>query len=367
MSEILFVSKPVVPPWNDSSKNLVRDLAGGLTRHRAHVMTQEGAAVPLGSSVLEPIYSGGGSFAPSLAQNARVLSRLFVGSKQPIWHFFFAPNPRTSSVARVVSTVRGIQTVQTVCSAPKPGADLSSILFAKVTVVLSRHTQQRFAEDKSLRTQLVRIPPAVAFLNEPAADVRAETRRAFGLPVDVPLILYPGDAEFGGGAERVLASFADMQAGAGAHLAIACRAKTASAEAAIEALRREVLRLGLAERVSFLGETPRILDLLGAVDVVTLPAVDLYAKMDYPLVVLEAMALGKAVVVATGTPAEELAEEGGLWAISPTREDLAEAFRKLTSDVAVREALGKRAQQYVRGTFSVQAMVEAYERMYDAL
>ena len=27
MPSVLYVSKPVAPPWNDSSKNLVRDLA----------------------------------------------------------------------------------------------------------------------------------------------------------------------------------------------------------------------------------------------------------------------------------------------------------------------------------------------------
>ena len=30
MARILMVSKPVAPPWNDSSKNLVRDVAGHL-------------------------------------------------------------------------------------------------------------------------------------------------------------------------------------------------------------------------------------------------------------------------------------------------------------------------------------------------
>ncbi|MDH4281277.1 MAG: hypothetical protein OEV36_01370 [Myxococcales bacterium] len=38
MAQVLYVSKPVAPPWNDSSKNLVRDVAGHLRRHRPIVM-----------------------------------------------------------------------------------------------------------------------------------------------------------------------------------------------------------------------------------------------------------------------------------------------------------------------------------------
>ena len=88
-----------------------------------------------------------------------------------------------------------------------------------------------------------------------------------------------------------------------AFLAIACRAKTPAARDADAHLREEVDRRGLRADVAFVGETARILDLLATADVVLLPSETLYAKMDLPLVLLEAMALGRAVIVASGTPA----------------------------------------------------------------
>ena len=73
---VLFVSKPIVPPWHDGSKNLVRDVASHLTRARATVLTTRGGT-PLGERVtLDPIYSDGGAFAPSVLANARVFRRL---------------------------------------------------------------------------------------------------------------------------------------------------------------------------------------------------------------------------------------------------------------------------------------------------
>ncbi|HEX6767482.1 MAG TPA: hypothetical protein VF103_18415, partial [Polyangiaceae bacterium] len=122
MATILFVSKPVEPPWNDSSKNLVRDLALGMQRHEALAFGRRGGETALGRARLEPVHpAGGGRFAPGLAEQARVLRRLAFGRRADLWHFFFAPNPKTSQVARAATTLRRAPSVQTVCSVPKDG------------------------------------------------------------------------------------------------------------------------------------------------------------------------------------------------------------------------------------------------------
>ena len=53
MAEVLFVSKPVAPPWNDSSKNLVRDIAGHLQRHSPVLMGHPGQASPIDRGRIE--------------------------------------------------------------------------------------------------------------------------------------------------------------------------------------------------------------------------------------------------------------------------------------------------------------------------
>ncbi len=95
MREALLISKPIAPPWTDSNKNLVRDLARGLTRTRARVMVPEGSTFE--GAVSEPVYRAAGAYAPSRAANARVLARLITGPRADVWHFFFAPNPLTLS------------------------------------------------------------------------------------------------------------------------------------------------------------------------------------------------------------------------------------------------------------------------------
>src|SRR6186713_38114 len=107
MATILFVSKPVEPPWNDSSKNLVRDLALGMQRYDALAFGREGGETSLGRARLEPVHPAGKArFAPGLTDQLRVLLRLTLGKRADLWHFFFAPNPKTSSVARSVARLR---------------------------------------------------------------------------------------------------------------------------------------------------------------------------------------------------------------------------------------------------------------------
>ncbi len=80
MPEVLFVSKPVAPPWNDSNKNLVRDLARGMTRYRPHVMVPRGAddvdAAWL-SAALAPI--AGGARVVDVEQRRQAVRRRSAG------------------------------------------------------------------------------------------------------------------------------------------------------------------------------------------------------------------------------------------------------------------------------------------------
>jgi glycosyltransferase involved in cell wall biosynthesis len=366
MSRILLISKPLAPPWNDSSKNLVRDLALGLTRHEARGLGRRTGPESVGRVQLEPFYPAERSgFSPALRENARVLLRLLGGPRADLWHFFFAPNARASRAALFAARVRRTRTVQTVCSVPRDDADLGRVLFGDRIVVLSRHTEARFLAAGIAAERIVRIPPAAPPL-EPLDEARKSALRGtLGLDARAPLLLYPGDLEFGSGARLVLEAHAKLPRNV--CLALACRAKTPEARRVETDLRAQSQALGTAERVSWVGETPHILDLLGTADVVALPSDVAYAKMDYPLVLLEAMALARPVIVATGTPAAELTEAGGALAVEPDAEALTAALAPLFGDTDARTRLGTAARNQALSAFTRARMARDYELLYDAL
>jgi phosphatidylinositol alpha-1,6-mannosyltransferase len=365
MARILMVSKPVTPPWNDSSKNLVRDIASQMSRHQPTVLTKRGVHTePPGvrqEAVYGPVTAG---FAPALLDNARVLVRLMAGRSHDLWHFFFAPNRTTSRAGAVASALRRVPTVQTVCSAPAAGANLPDLLFADRTIVLSRHTEQLMLAAGCAPESVRRIPPAVSPLDPLDDAERRAVRVELGLPTDRTLLLYPGDLEFSRAAENTLRAVARLDGSCA--LVLACREKTPRARLERERLRRLVSELGLTAQVTFVGETRRIHDLLGASDVVVLPAENLYAKMDLPLVLIEAMWLARPIVVARGTPAAELVEDGAGLAVPPEVEALAEVLGGLVAVPDQRTALGARARERA-DRYHPARVASAYEALYDEL
>lgn len=368
MKRVLFVSKAVDPPWNDSSKNLVRDLAGHLEAFSGDLMVGQakarGARVQTqlrGHGDVEGrwVYRSAGGFAPGLATQLQTLGYLLREGRSDLWHFFFAPNPRSSEAGRWLSRLRRRPTVQTVCSAPRRDVNAASLAFADVTVVLSKATEARFVADGLAPEKVRRIPPAVPRLEPLALELRDRWRARLGSG-ERPLVVYPGDLEFGGGAELCLAA---VESGLDVDLVMACRTKTPEARVAEATLRERAAPLG--ERVRWIGETSEILSVLGCADVVVLPSADLYAKMDYPLAILEAMSMGVPVVVAEGSPAGELVEAGGAIGV-----DAAAGGAALAD--AVSQALGdgnagQRGRELVLDAHTPEKMARAYESLYEEL
>jgi glycosyltransferase involved in cell wall biosynthesis len=130
-------------------------------------------------------------------------------------------------------------------------------------------------------------------------------------------------------------------------------------------LEAEADRLGVGERVVFLGHRTDIPDLLAACDIFALPS--LYEGSS--LAVLEAMAAGRPVVSSSIGGTAELIEDGENGLLVPPGEvaPLVAALRRLIGDSALREDLAQNARRRVELEFTKQAMTERVERIYEGL
>lgn len=359
MTEILFISKPIEAPWNDGSKTLTRDLVTNLGRYRPVVMGRRGVTPPPGAR-LEPVFRNRVGHALGALDGARVLAALAM-SKQPLWHFVFQPNQRTSSVAASACAARRKRSVHTVASAPLLGVHPRDVSFADRTVVLSRAAETRF---RAAGVEVVRIPPAVHPLEPSSAAERSSTRAHFGLPETAPVVVFPGDLERGEGAGLMLEAARDRPEFV---MVMACRAKAPAAHDAERKLRERAAALGVESRVHWVGSTPLIHSLLGAADIVALPSRDLGAKVDLPIVLLEALWLGKPVVVARGSSAEELSAVGAAIAVEPVREAFSAALAQLHDDSEARRTREIAARRVAELEYAPEMMARRYEALYDEL
>jgi glycosyltransferase involved in cell wall biosynthesis len=127
-------------------------------------------------------------------------------------------------------------------------------------------------------------------------------------------------------------------------------------------LEAEVARLGLDDRIVFLGRRGDVPDLLAACDVFALPS--LYEGTS--LAVLEAMAAGRAVVSSSIGGTDELIEDGvsGLLVAPGDATALGGAIERLLDDPELRASMAARARERARAEFTRQEMAKRVERVY---
>jgi phosphatidylinositol alpha-1,6-mannosyltransferase len=365
--EVLMISKPIAPPWNDSAKNIVRDQVRNGVRYTYRIMTTPDAEPIADGAIHEPIYRSGGRLRAGIRQNARVMLRGLRRGRVSIYHYFFAPNGLTSAAGRAQAFVAGVKTVQTICSTPASFARAKRLLFTDRVVALSQDTASKLerAGVDGARIRLVR--PGIVPIPRADSEARAAVRIKYGIPAAGPAIVFPGDYEFSTAADTVArAAPALLGSFPSASLVFACRLKTGAACEIQERIRRDLDAFG--GRIIFVNVAPDMPHLIGAADLAVLPAESLYAKMDIPLVLLEAMSQRVPLVVADVPP---LADLVGLKAAIGVEPGDAAALASAASQVLLnpdRAAdLGEAGERAVNELFSSARMAREVEDIYDEL
>jgi phosphatidylinositol alpha-1,6-mannosyltransferase len=175
---------------------------------------------------------------------------------------------------------------------------------------------------------------------------------------------YPGDLELSRGS-RIVAAAAPklLESCPDLVLVFACRKKTQRADDVERELRHSLASFG--NRVRFVGEVADLTDLLALSTVVLFPVDDLYGKVDLPIALLEAMALGIPIVALDKGPLSELG--AGLFA--PTEDP--DAFAKLCLSALLepdrRAELAARGRETIARRHRPETVAAAYEELYRRL
>jgi glycosyltransferase involved in cell wall biosynthesis len=126
-----------------------------------------------------------------------------------------------------------------------------------------------------------------------------------------------------------------------------------------DTLEQHVQAMGLADRVCFLGEiTPEeVRGVMSACDLFMFPSV--FEALG--LALIEAMAAGMPIVASDIPACREVLQNTGVL-VSPTPQELSRAANRLLSDTSYAKEMGRKAAERAK-TFSVDAMVDGYERL----
>lgn len=365
---VLFVSKPILPPFHDGSKCLVRDVAQHLTRVSPIVLATPGAPPLTAAAGALPVrsvaaYGTPGGFTPAFSANLRAAAWVLLRSRASVWHFVFAPNARTSGAGKWLRRLRGVPVVQTIASPPRSFAEPQTLFFGDILVAQSAWTRDAVATSYAgaglLAPRIEVIPPPVPDLVEPSAADVAAVRRELALAPEQRYLLYPGDLETSSGAEAT-AALAERVPGAlpGVVTVFAYRRKSARAAAVAADL---ASRLAPAQ-TRFLENAPNILALLAGAAAVVFPVDDLWGKVDLPIVLLEAMALGVPVLVLDQGPLRDL--EGVVKVPSLDAAHWLSEVSSVLSDPGRCAAIASNQRAALRARHAAAVVARAYEDLY---
>lgn len=123
--------------------------------------------------------------------------------------------------------------------------------------------------------------------------------------------------------------------------------------------------LMIDDRVIFQDFRTDIPDVLNAIDIYCLPSL----WEGFPIGILEAMAIGKAVVATAVDGTREMIDDGttGLLIEHGKPQDLADALLLLSNDFKLRKLLADNAIKYVNSNFGIQRLVAEVEKVYKQL
>lgn len=123
--------------------------------------------------------------------------------------------------------------------------------------------------------------------------------------------------------------------------------------------------LGLGERILFLGSRTDVPEVLSAIDVFVLTSI----REGLPIAVIEAMGARKPVICTDVGSMKSLVQDGINGLLVPPRDEdaICRALLKMQGNPAMRKEMGERGHDLAQRSFSLDSMIEQYERIYRSM
>jgi len=360
--KIKLISKSPSPPWNDSAKNIIKAILENIKNFDLEYFSDGNISYP-DNHKANIIFKGDTSYSLSSYQQFLIfLNLLKPDYKNSIYHYFFAPNLKASFASAFIQKLKYQPSIQTVLSLPKSFKNPELLFFGSEIVTMSENAKERL--NKLGFENVTRIYPGVDI--EPVyIDEVLFQKNKFGLSKDILTILYAGD--YDASLYPFLELIKELEADNKNYKFIfAIREKSDADKEKLFNLKKAIKNLGISR--SFLklyGELEDFKNLMLATDILVMTQTDLYAKMDIPLVILEAMARKKSVVVFNNPFYEEINKDTNLYMVNSFNE--LKSVLKILERLSVRTETGIKNLSVVKNYFTNEIMVKEYEKLYQKL
>jgi len=365
---IFMITKPISPFMDEGSKNLAFNLANQIKNYKFHLMTCKNSRLPkIENMTYHYFYPDDSLNTPKINffHKIRLFYKIFNQKDIDVYHFIFTPRIVSSLVSKMFFKLSGKKSVQTI-STPLTKSKLKMCLFADKIVVLSEWTRRRVLDLEY--KNVIKIGPGIDPEIFSKENINT-ARKKLGVSEEDFVILFPGEYIFERGAKvilnilkRLVENFPHVK------VIFACRPQkgdTKEKKLVIDA----VNSFGLSSNVIFLGRIDFMPELINSSDIVVLPIISQFFKMEIPMVLLEALALEKPVIISDIPPLNEMfsGNEAGIKIQPGNSEDLLKSITLLIKNKNLRNKMGKAGRALVEKEFNIKEIAKEYNKIYKEL
>lgn len=367
MKKILFITRPISPPWDEASKNFAYFLAKNAMGFEFNLLTPK-KIEPLDKNIFQwPIYT---SAHLDWVQRIRLLKLFEISKNFDILHFMLTPNALNSLAFKMLPknpTAKTIQTVATLREDLFSDKKLKKIFFADCIVTYSDYAKTKL--ERLGFKNVKRIYPGLDLEKFSPAPKDSETLKKFGLREYDFVIMYPGEYVRLGATDYIIEALPEIfKKIPNTKFVFGCRVKNEADRLKKEEVMQTLLGKNLLDKVLFSDTFSDMPKLYNLSDVVVFPVLDMKGKFDVPLAVIEAFACEKPVVISDIPVLQEFtSEQNSVIIKAGDKNSLISSLEKLHKDEDLRKSLGKSAKDYAAMNFDIRNVAKQYENLYNKL
>jgi len=375
---ILFVTRPLSPPWDEASKNFAYNLACNVTNHNITILVDEYIEDAPKHIIQKKIYSDNHF---SLLQKVYLLRYLKRYTKEfDVVHLLFTPTKlnswlmkkilhRTDAINRVSTSPQIIQTVATLRDDLYSDQELKNMLFGDTVITYSKWAQAKL---KNLGfNNVTQIYPGFNLSKFTPTPKNIDLMKKWNITNTNFVVTYPGEFVRLGATDLIVDALINIWNNPkNAHIKYlcACRIKNDADAQKKQDVIKKITDAGHINKITFTDTFPDVNAIYNMSDVIIFPVTNMSGKFDVPLAMVEPYACKKPVIASDLELFKEFSSDT-INVIIPkeNKNALANAILKLEKDSEKRKGLGENASTFAHKTFDIQKIAQQYEDIYSSM
>lgn len=372
MKKILLITRPISPPWDEASKNFAYFLAKNVKAVEINLMTKHGVFLDFPQTVSQhPVYTTAEIAEFSLEQKLRSLFfQFFMRGKFDINHYFFTPTRLNSFFIKNFLTSKKTKSIQTIATLREDlwsDSDIKNLLFGDLIITYSEYAKNKL---NALGFQNVkRIYPGIdleKYYREPKNE---STLKFFNIKENEFIITYPGEYVRLGATDDIVKILPTLfKKIPNAKFVFANRVKNDKDAQKKAEIIEKFKADGILDKIVFTDTFSDMQKVYNMSDLVIFPVKNMQGKFDVPLVVIEAMACEKPIIISDLPILKEFSnEQNSVMMETGNNEDLLTKIIELSQNVFLRDQISTGARRYVEENFDIKNVAQKYEEVYKNL